>query len=178
MFAYVLRGYFIIPVGEFFKGRSFPSSSSCLSDLRAYIATWCDMSAYPVDPVVAATIVEAPSSANIEFLAPAILDSFNPPMLLWEQANFSNDMFVDDNGVGARAHRAFEICTRRMIVAWPRSKRLALQSELTTLLSAHRRPMCTSRMAASLFCKIRSASQNGGLRLLYRRPPCCPPRQL
>jgi hypothetical protein len=142
-------------------------------------------------------------------------------MLLWEQANFSNAMFVDDNVVWARAHLAFqalqqsviaahllfgyphkdrryssiphlkwdmrislvmlylgfEICTCRMIVAWPSLKRLALQSELTTLLSA-RRPMCTSRMAASLFGKIRSALQTGVLRLLYRVPPCCPPRQL
>jgi hypothetical protein len=52
----------------------------------------------------------------------------------------------------------FEICTCRMIVAWPRSKHLVQQLGLTTLLSACR-PICTPCMAALLLDKIRLASQ-------------------
>jgi hypothetical protein len=50
-----------------------------------------DISVFPIDSVVAAAVV---SNADLELLAPAILDSLNPPLSPWEQANFSNALLT------------------------------------------------------------------------------------
>ena len=95
-FACVFQEFLIVPVGQVFGSRSAPSYFSQSSDLRAYVATCGDLSAYARPDILA----EMDDHAAVDIdLAEAIPDSKNPPLKPLEQASFTNSSFVDDNGV-------------------------------------------------------------------------------
>jgi hypothetical protein len=98
VFAYVFGQYLLISVGQVFSSRSAPSYFSLLSDIRAYVATCADLiTGYPLHPLAAA--VKLPSEPGPTSLAPAVADSLNPVLTLFQASPHSNCCFVDDNDV-------------------------------------------------------------------------------
>jgi hypothetical protein len=102
VFAYVFGGYLIIPVGQVFGFRSAPSFFTLLSDLRATVASSHDLlESFPISPLAASAIIPQPPENPVDLLVPAVADALNQPLTKDEAANYSNQTFVDDNGVMA-----------------------------------------------------------------------------
>jgi hypothetical protein len=101
-FAYVFLGFFSIAVSEVFGAISSSSFFSLLSDLRAYVSTIGNVSAFPIDQLITQTIIEPvpPDLGTLFILATA--DRLNPPLSAVEQHNFGNTTYVDnDNRIAA-----------------------------------------------------------------------------
>jgi hypothetical protein len=104
LFAYFLGPFVIIPVGMVFRARNAPSYFSLTSDIRANVATSCDLHGHPplAIPVAATDVARLPMDWSASrFLAFAKQDARTSPLTLLEQSTDGHSMFVDDNGVAA-----------------------------------------------------------------------------
>lgn len=115
VFGYVFTHYWIVPVGQVFGSRSAPSYFSMLSDLRAYVATCGDLSRYPMPALVDRAAIPDDASS---VLAPAVVDSLNPLLTELEIDSYSNQSFVDDNGIVDRAIRILQALHQSVLSAY------------------------------------------------------------
>lgn len=119
-FAYVLRQYLIIPVGQVFGSRSAPSFFSLTSDVRAFLASVHDFPPFPTMALLSQTsIVPLPPEWDpATMLTPACPDPLHPPLSPAERRCFLNATYVDDNGIAAYRDRIYEALQRTIYTAY------------------------------------------------------------
>jgi len=112
LFASVFQDYLIIPVGAIFGAVNSPSFFSCMSELRAHLASFGHLlnQGQPLNEYAQKTPLPDPiTPADAQAIIPAVADAKHNGVDPSSQRRFFNQTFVDDNGKCALYHEAPEL---------------------------------------------------------------------